>query len=49
MMRIIQSFAKQDVVSLHRTLLDTMNSIATWEAATRGEEQIGVVRGKKMR
>jgi hypothetical protein len=46
MMRIIQLFAEQDVVSLHRTLLDTMNSVATREATTRGEEQIGIVRGK---
>jgi hypothetical protein len=46
MMRIIQSLAEQNVVSLHRALFDAMDGIATREAMTRKEEQIGIIRGQ---
>jgi hypothetical protein len=44
MMRIIQPFTKQDMISLHRTLLDTMKSGMTYKATTSAEEKIGVIR-----
>jgi hypothetical protein len=33
-------------VSLHRTLFDMMNGVATREAIARGEEQVGIIGGQ---
>jgi hypothetical protein len=47
-MRVVQSFTEQDMMSFHRTLLDTMKSGTTYKATTSAEEKISVVR-RKMR
>jgi hypothetical protein len=46
MMGIIQMFTKQDMMPLHRALLDAMESSAAYKASTHTEEQIGVVQGE---
>jgi hypothetical protein len=43
-MRVIQSLTEQDVMFLHRTLLDAMESGTTDEAMTSTEEEVSVVR-----
>jgi hypothetical protein len=43
MMRIIQSFTKQDMVSFYTTLLDAMKSSMANKATSSTEEQIGVI------
>jgi hypothetical protein len=43
-MRIVQTFAKQDVIPLYRALLYMMNSCTTYKALTSTEEEVGIVR-----
>jgi hypothetical protein len=43
-MRVVQLFTEQDVMSLHRTLLDTMESGTTDKATTSTKEEVSVVR-----
>jgi hypothetical protein len=43
-MRIIQPLKKQDVMPLHRALLDTMKGSMTDEATTSTEEEVSVIR-----
>jgi hypothetical protein len=46
MMGIIQTFTKQDMMPLHRALLNMMESSAAYKVLTCTEEQIGVVQGE---
>jgi hypothetical protein len=43
-MRVIQPFTEQDVMSLHRTLLNVMEGGMTDEAMTSTEDEVSVVR-----
>jgi hypothetical protein len=44
MMRVVQPFTEQDVMSLHRTLLYAMEGSTADEATTSTKEEISVVR-----
>jgi hypothetical protein len=43
MMRIVQMFAKQNVMPLYRALLYAMNGGTTYKALTSTEEEVGVI------
>jgi hypothetical protein len=45
-MRVVQLFAEQDVLSLHRTLLDVMESDKTDEVTTCTKGEVSIVRTK---
>jgi hypothetical protein len=42
-MRVIQPFTEQDMMSLHRTLLDAMEGSMTNESMTSTEEEVSII------
>jgi hypothetical protein len=45
-MRVVQTFAEQDMVTFYLALLYTMNGIATRETTTSTKERVFIIRGE---